>query len=150
MTTPRIRHRVAAALALAGTFVAGGCAPPPPVAPTVADARRVLVSPKLATLDDADARLEFAVGERIRIGLVAERVSGRRWRVVSVAGAAVAPHGSPVFAAANIRDLRTPGNWIFEFDAIAPGDARLVFDYRRESDAPSDAERVATYDVRVR
>ena len=119
-----------------------------PAAPI--DAKRSLVSPTLATLDDLDARFEYATGERVRIGLAADRTTGRRWRVAKLEGGAIAPYGAPVFTAANIRDLRTPGNWIFEFEAKSPGTAHVTFDFRRENEPAGAAERTATFEVRVR
>lgn len=149
-----------AALALAAAVSACATqAPPPAAAAAVAatavptapvDAKRALVSPKLATLDDLDARLEYQTGERVRIGLLADRTTGRRWRIAKLDGEAIAPYGAPVFTSANIRDLHTPGNWIFEFEAKTPGTARVTFDFRRESEPSGAAERTATFEIRLR
>ena len=51
----------------------------------------------------------------------AEKVSHRRWHITAVAGDAVKAYGMPWFATKHVYAMQEPGNWIFDFDAVAPG-----------------------------
>jgi predicted secreted protein len=112
--------------------------------------RREIVTPNYVTLDEQDALIELKRGARVHVRLETERVSKRRWNITTLSGSAVAPYGNPWFTAKNIRALHEPGNWIFDFDAVAPGTASVTFDYRRDGEPLSAAERKVTFDFIVR
>ncbi len=94
--------------------------------------------------------IELTAGERIDVKLDADRTTGRRWWLASIDGSAVALHGSPVFASPNVRALQVPGAWVFDIAGVSPGRASVRFDFRRENEAPSAAERSATFRFVVR
>jgi len=133
------------ALAVLAVAALAGCAAAPTEPP-----RRTIVAPQIVSLDEQDALVELKPGARVHVRLESERVSGRRWHVMAVSGNAVAPHGSPWFTAKNIRALHEPGNWMFDFDAIAPGRTTVTFDYRRDNEPVTAAERTARFDFVVR
>ncbi|MEO8485632.1 MAG: protease inhibitor I42 family protein [Betaproteobacteria bacterium] len=102
------------------------------------------------TLAEQDALIELAPGARLHVRLESEKVSHRRWHVTVVSGDAVAVHGSPWFTSKNVYQMSLAGNWIFDFDAMTPGRASVTFDYRRDDEPVSAAERTATFDFLVR
>ena len=112
--------------------------------------RRAIVDPDYVTLAEQDARIQLTPGRLVHVRLEAERISRRRWHVTAVSGDAVAVHGSPWFTSKNVYALQLPGNWIFDFDAAAPGRATVTFDYRRDDEPVSAAERTATFEFLVR
>jgi hypothetical protein len=59
----------------------------------------------------------------------------------AVSGAAVQPYGQPWFAAKNVYAVQEPGNWIFDFNAVAPGTTTVTFDFRRDDEPLSAAKR---------
>jgi predicted secreted protein len=98
-----------------------------------------------ATMEAQATTIELAAGERIDVKLDADRATGRRWWLASIEGDAVALHGSPVFASPNVRALQVLGAWVFDIAGMSPGRASVRFDFRRENEAPSAAERSATF-----
>jgi predicted secreted protein len=131
------------AIVLALALSACASAPPEP-------ARRAIVHPAFVTLAEQDALIELEPGARLHVLLESEKASRRRWHVTAVRGDAVAVHGSPWFTSKNVYQMSIGGNWIFDFDAAAPGRASVAFDYRRDDEPLSAAERTASFDVVVR
>ena len=127
------------ALALAG------CAAAPAEPP-----RRAVVSPAFVTLAEQDALIQLERGALLHIRLEADRTSKRRWQLASIEGGAVAAHGSPWYASRNAYAQKVPGNWIFDFDAVAPGSATVRFAYRADGEPVAAAERTAAFDLVVR
>ena len=125
-----------------------GCAAPRPAE----SPRRVVVASDHVTLAEQDALIELGRGARVRVRLESQKmaVARRRWRITTADGAAVAPHGNPWFAAKHAHAALEPGNGIFDFDAVAPGRATVTFDYRRDDEPVSAAERTARFDFVVR
>ena len=134
-----------AALAALAAAALAGCATAPPE-----PARRTLVAPEVVTLDAQDAIVELERGARVHVRLEAEKISKRRWHITTVSGDALAPYGNPWFATKHVYALREPGTWIFDFDAVAPGKAMATFDYRRDDEPVSAAERTARFEFVVR
>jgi predicted secreted protein len=103
-----------------------------------------------ATLAAQAAEIEVTPGEHVDLKLDADRTTGRRWWLAGIEGDAVALHGSPVFASPNVRALQVPGVWVFDIVAVSSGRASVRFDYRRENEEASLAERTATFRFVVR
>ncbi len=136
------------ALALAGC----ASAPPPAPAASAAPARRAIVAGDFVTLAEQDALIEIKRGARLHVRLESETVviANRRWHITAVNGAAVEPYGKPWFAAKHVYAVQEPGNWIFDFNAVAPGTSTVTFDFRRDDEPPSAATRTAKFDFVVR
>ena len=160
-----------AALALLGVAALAGCATAPATAPATTaapatapaiaaapaaeSARRAVVGPDHVTLADQDALIELRQGARVHVRLESDRIAiaKRWWHITAVDGAALAPFGNPWFAAHNPYQayaIKSGGLWIFDFDAVAPGKSTVTFDYRRDDEKVSDAERHATFTFVVR
>ena len=135
------RAAILVALALAGC----ASAPPEP-------ARRAVVAPEFVTLAEQDALIELKPGARLHVRLESETVvvANRRWHLTAVNGTAVEPYGQPWFAAKRAFAVQEPGNWIFDFNAVAPGKATVTFDFRRDNEPLSAAMRTAKFDFVVR
>lgn len=133
--------------ALAGLALAAlaGCAGAPSE-----PARRAVVAPDFVTLAEQDALIELKRGARVHVRLDAEKISHRRWHITAVAGDAVKAYGMPWFATRHVYAMQEPGNWIFDFDAVAPGRSTVRFDYRRDDEPVSAAERTASFEIVVR
>lgn len=129
----------------------GACAATPAPEP----ARRAIVAPDHVTLADQDALIELKRGARVHVRLDSEKmaVAHRWWHITAVQGAAVQPYGQPWFASRNPYQayaVLETGNWVFEFDAVAPGKATVTFDFRRDDEPVSAAERRASFEFVVR
>jgi predicted secreted protein len=138
-----MRLAVAFFVALALT----GCASAP-----TEPARRAIVAPESVTLAEQDALIELKRGARLHVRLASETVvvANRRWHITAVNGAAVEPYGKPWFAAKHVYAVQEPGNWIFDFNAVAPGTTTLTFDFRRDDEPLTAAMRTAKFDIVVR
>ena len=137
--------RVAVAFVLALALAACASAPTEP-------ARRAVVAPDFVTLAEQDALIELKPGARLHVRLASETVvvANRRWHITAVNGAAVQPYGQPWFAAKNVYAVQEPGNWIFDFNAVAPGTTTVTFDFRRDDEPLAAAMRTAKFDFVVR
>ena len=137
--------RVAVAFVLALALAACASAPTEP-------ARRAVVAPDFVTLAEQDALIELKRGARLHVRLASETVvvANRRWHITAVNGAAVEPYGKPWFAAKNVYAVQEPGNWIFDFNAVAPGTTTVTFDFRRDDEPLAAAMRTAKFDFVVR
>jgi predicted secreted protein len=137
--------RVAAAIVVAIALAGCASAPPEP-------ARRAIVGPDFVTLAEQDALIELKRGTRLHVRLESETVvvANRRWHITAVNGTAVEPFGQPWFAAKRVYAVQEPGNWIFDFNAVAPGATTVTFDFRRDNEPLSAAMRTATFDFVVR
>ena len=133
--------------ALAIALALAGCASVP-----AEPARRAIVAPDFVTLAEQDALIELKRGARLHVRLESETVvvASRRWHITAVKGGAVEAYGSPWFAAKNVYAVQQPGNWIFDFNAVAPGAATVTFDFRRDDEPLSAAPRTAKFDFVVR
>lgn len=132
-----------AALAAVALLALAGCAAPKPAEPD----RRVIVGPDHVTLAEQDALIELKPGARVHVRLQSEKtaVAKRRWHITAIDGAAIAPYGNPWFAAKHAYEARELGNWIFDFDAVAPGATTVSFDFRRDNEPVSAAQHTATF-----
>lgn len=135
--------RLSAFLAVA--VAVAGCATAPSEPP-----RRTIAGPSIVSIDEQDALVELKPGARVHVKLEAEKISKRRWHVTAVSGEAIRPHGNPWFTTKHVYALREPGNWMFDFDAVAPGSATVTFDYRRDDEPVSAAEHTAKFEFVVR
>jgi len=144
----------AALILLASALAACASTPPPAPAttPPPEPARRAVVAPDFVTLAEQDALIELKRGSRLHVRLESETVvvANRRWHITAVKGAAVEPYGNPWFAAKRVYAVQEPGNWIFDFNAVAPGTTTVTFDFRRDDEPVSAATRTAKFDFVVR
>lgn len=120
--------------------------------PQAAAGRRAIVAPDHVTLADQDAIIELERGARVHVRLQSEKllIAKRRWHVTAVEGAALAPYGNPWFTARHAFEARELGNWIFDFNAVAPGTTTVTFDFRRDDEPLSAAPQTAKFDFVVR
>ena len=137
-----------AALAVVLAALLAGCAAPQPAEPP----RRVVVATDFVTLAEQDALIELKRGTRLHVRLESETlvIASRRWHITAVKGTAVEPYGQPWFTAKHVYAVREPGNWIFDFNAVAPGTTTVTFDFRRDDEPVTAAARTAKFDFVVR
>ncbi len=138
-----------AAAALVVLAALAGCAATPPVEP----ARRTVAPAEHVTLAEQDALIELKRGMRLHVRLQSETMTvseGRMWHITAVSGSSVQPYGQPWFAAKHVYAVKEPGNWIFDFNAVAPGTTTVTFDFRRDDEPVAAATQTAKFDFVVR
>lgn len=108
------------------------------------------MAPSRVGLEDQDALIELARGARVHVSLEADRVSGQSWHLGRVSGDALEAYGNRWYAVKHAFAVRELGHWIFDFNAVAPGRSAVTFDFRRDDEPATAAERRASFEFVVR